>query len=317
MKKFRIMSLFFFFGPTILPLGIMGQDTGGTIKGQNLEKVASGLKFPEGPAWDGKDTLYVSNCYGDWITRIQGEKADSFVTAPTKPYAFEKTNGLTVYKDGSIFACEYGKGAILRFFPGGRCEAVSEGYQGNKFNRPNDLAFAPDGSLYFTDPKSYDRNILDGVIYRISPDFKTVQPVFSGLGFPNGIAFSADGKFAYVCESAFQRIIKFPVREDGSFGGYSVFIDLPGGDPDGIAFDTDGNLYAAHFGGGAVLIISPDGKIISRITMPGKKPSNVEFAGNELRTLYITEDETNSVYKTEVDTPGLKLFFSPGIMTAK
>ncbi|HEX2960780.1 MAG TPA: SMP-30/gluconolactonase/LRE family protein [Ignavibacteriales bacterium] len=312
MKKFRMMSLFFIFGQSILPNYIMGQETGGSFKSPELEKVASGLKFPEGPAWNGKDILYASNCYGDWITRIQGDKVDAFVQTPSKPYQFEKTNGLTVYEDGSVFACEYGKGAIIRFSPDGSCTAVSEGFEGKRFKKPNDLAFAPNGDLYFTDPLAYDKNNLDGVIYRISSDFKTTTPVYSNLGFPNGIAFSADGKFAYVCESAFQRIIRFPVKDDGTFGDFTVFIDLPGGDPDGIAFDTEGNLYAAHFGGGGVYVISPDGKIKGKIPTPGKKPSNVEFAGDDMKTLYITEDETNSIYKTRVEVPGLRLFHSPG-----
>lgn len=33
-----------------------------------------------------------------------------------------------------------------------------------------------------------------------------------------------------------------------------------GGDPDGFNFDEDGNLYAAHFGGGNIYVISPEGK---------------------------------------------------------
>ncbi|MGE5400600.1 MAG: SMP-30/gluconolactonase/LRE family protein [Ignavibacteriales bacterium] len=309
MKKFQLFTLILIY-----------LQFNGTIMSQNnekliklpLSKIAEGLKFPEGPAWNGKDTLYVSNCYGDWITRIINDKVDSFVSAPSKPYSFEKTNGLTVYKDGSIFACEFGKGAILRFFPDGSCQAVSEGYNGIKFNRPNDLAFDPKGNLYFTDPKSYDRNVLDGSLYMISADFKTTKQVYTGLGFPNGIAFSKDGKSVYVCESAFQRIIKFPVNEDGSLGQFSVFVDLPGGDPDGIAFDDSGDLYAAHFGGGGVYVISPLGSIKYKIELPGKKVSNVEFADEDMKTLYITEDETNAVYRTRVEVPGMVLFSSPG-----
>lgn len=279
---------------------------------QTFQKVCEGMKFPEGPAWDNKGNVFVANCYGNWITRIKGEKADSFIVAPTQPFDFQKINGLTANKDGNLYACESGKGAIIRFsLDGKNCDVVCSGYNGNKFNRPNDLAFDPKGNLYFTDPKSYDTNKLDGTVYMIPKGQNKAVVAFSGLAFPNGIAFSKDAKSLFVCESAFQRIIKFPVKKDGTLGKFSVFAVLPGGDPDGIAFDKKGNLYVAHFGGGAVYVFSPKGKQIKKISAPGKKPSNLEFAGKDMKTLYLTEDETNAVYKMRVDVPGMVLFSSP------
>ena len=72
-----------------------------------------------------------------------------------------------------------------------------------------------------------------------------------------------------------------------------------------------GNLYIAHFGGGKIVVVSPKNELINTINTPGKKPSNLEFAGKDLKTLYITEDETNSIFSIEVEIPGLKLFSSP------
>lgn len=279
-----------------------------------MEKVAEGLNFPEGPAWDGSGTLYVSNCYGARITRIRDNSVDTFVASPSKPVSFEKTNGLTVYKDGTIYACEFGLGAILKFSPDGSCNIAVSGYNGAKFNRPNDLAFDANGNLYFTDPKSYDPKIPDGVVYMLPEGKSEAVPVIKDLCFPNGIAFSADGKQLFVCESAKQRVLKYSVLENGKTGSYTVFAEMPGGDPDGIAFDTEGNLYVAHFGGGAVVVFDKDGNKIREIKTPGKKPSNVEFAGKDMKTLYITEDETNAVYRMTVDIPGLKLFSSPSSM---
>ena len=48
------------------------------------------------------------------------------------------------------------------------------------------------------------------------------------------------------------------------------FVEIPGGDPEGIEFDVNGNLeYAAHFGGKAVYIFSPEGKLLQKIETPG------------------------------------------------
>ena len=287
---------------------LMGQNQEQKIM---FEKVAGGLDFPEGPAWDGEGSLYVSSCYGGYIAKITGDSSYVFIKASENPFTLKQTNGLTFDKFGSLYACEYGTGAILKITPDGKSEIYASGYNGKKFNRPNDLAFDHDGNLYFTDPKSYDPKVPDGVVYRIDKEKKEVTPAAEGICFCNGIAFSSDGKNAYVCESAKHRILKFNVLSDGKFSNKSVFAELPDGDPDGIAFDSEGFLYAANFGSGRIYILNPDGSVNSYLTAPGKKPSNVEFAGEDLKTLYITEDETNAVYKTEVQVPGMPLFWSP------
>lgn len=282
------------------------------IYAQEIKKITDGQNFPEGPAWDGKRYLYVSNCYADWITRISDTTwSDTFVIKPTKPVSFGKTNGLTVYKDGDIYACDYGLGAIIRFNHLGACSIVVAGYNGAPFNRPNDLAFDKSGNLYFTDPNSYDQNNRDGRLFVYLRDKNKTLLIAENLAFPNGLAFSPDAKYLYVCESALNRVIKFEVQDNGELGNYEVFIILPGGDPDGIAFDREGNLYVAHFGRGTVYVVSDRGKIINEIKTPGKKPTNLEFGDSDMQTLFITEAETNSVYRKRVKIPGIKLFSSP------
>lgn len=277
-----------------------------------FKKVAAGLSFPEGPAWDGKSTLYMSNCYGDWISRLSEGLVDTFALKPTKPDSFGQTNGMTVFKDGFIYACDFGLGAIVRFMPCGCCNIVVAGYEGQRFNRINDLAFDSKGHLYFTDPKSYGADKPDGRLFVYSTTDSSLKLLFEGLCFPNGIAFSADGKHLFVAESARARVLKFKVNEDGALGDSMVFAHLPGGDPDGLALDVEGNLYAAHFGGSAIQVFSPNGVLKYKISTPGQKPSNLEFGGEDMCDLYITEDETNAVYITRTIIPGLKLFSSPG-----
>jgi len=279
------------------------------ILNKDFVKVADGLSFPEGPAWNGK-YLLVSNCYSNWIAMISDSRVDTFIIKPTSPFDFGKTNGLTFDNNGFLYACDYGEGKILRIDYLGNTLIYANAFDGEKFNRPNDLAFDKSGNLYFTDPKSYGNNLLDGRIFMVENKSKKVIKLWDGLAFPNGIAVSKNGNELFVCESAKNRILKFDIIANGEINNVKVFVDLPGGDPDGIAFDESGNLYVAHFGGQAVYVISPDGKIKYKIPTPGKKPSNVEFGGMDMRTLFITEDETNSVYKTQIEIPGLRLFNS-------
>ncbi len=275
------------------------------------QKVVGNLQFPEGPAWDGQGNLFVSNAYGDWIARITSSSVDTFLSRSEDSTLFSKTNGMTFNQDGNLIACDYGKGAILQFAMSHKVSVYASSYNGEPFNRPNDLAFDPSGNLYVTDPHHYDAKNPDGVVYKIYRYTKEVVPVLQKLAFPNGVAISPDAKYLYVCESAKHRVSRFFMNKNGTLDSLEVFAELPGGDPDGIAFDQRGNLYVAHFGGGAVAVFNPDGMLIKKILTPGKKPSNLEFGGSGLKTLYLTEDETNAVYKMRVQTPGFPLYYSP------
>lgn len=267
-------------------------------------KVADGFDFPEGPARNSNGDIYISNCYGKWITRLTPTSAEVFLSASVEPFTFAQTNGLSFNKEGFLFACDYSLGAIIKIDLNGKSEIYSPGYEGVKFNRPNDLTFDKKGNLYFTDPKNYHKDSLTGRVFMVEKESGHTILVYDGLAFPNGITFSNSGEELFVCESAKQRVLKFKVDADGKLSEPKVFVELPGGDPDGIDFDSEGNLYAAHFGGGAIYKISDEGKILKKIVTPGKKPSNVEFGGDDLKTLFITECETNAVYSMSVEVPG-------------
>jgi len=270
-------------------------------------KVEDGLNFPEGPAYDGKSAIYLSNCYGGFIAKYSNGIIDTFVSKVSDSLTIEKTNGLAFGNDGLLYVCEYGKGKILRISKDAQIEVVADGYGGKRFNRPNDLTINASGNLFFSDPKSYDINILDGRIFMIDAKTKEVELLADSLAFPNGINISPiDGKL-YVCESAKQKIVRFEITTENNLINKENFIELPGGDPDGIEFDVNGNLYIAHFGGKAIYIFSPEGLLLQKIETPGSKPTNLEFGDVDFRTLYLTEVETNALYKIRTQIAGKRI----------
>lgn len=267
-------------------------------------KVVDGLNFPEGPAYDGKSSIYLSNCYGGWISKISDSTIDTFLVKNNSELTIEKTNGTTFWKDGFLYFCEYGKGKIMRSKGFDILEIYAEGFEGKKFNRPNDLTFDKNGNLFFTDPNSYDKNILDGRIFFVDTKTKIVKLLDDSLAFPNGINISPLDHKLYVCESVFNRIFRYDITVDNELTNKELFAIIPGGDPDGIEFDINGNLYVAHFGGKAVYIFSPEGNLLQKIETPGPKPTNLEFGDEDYKTLYLTEVETNSLYKIRTKYPG-------------
>jgi gluconolactonase len=315
-------------------------------------QVASGLNFPEGPAFDGRSSLLVSNCYGGYIARfgVDGKpvsRIDTAFSANVEGALIQKTNGLTHYRDGSLFVCDFGRKAVIRIFPDGRQEIYADSCNGSPFLGPNDLAFDPDGNLFFTDPTGTSEKNPTGAVYCVvgSPDEKfghsakrEVVRVADGLAFPNGIAVSRTGKYVFVAESRKFQILRFaintpstadikksaaerrrsgkpkPLRAPIEVREKTVVATMPTEhDPDGMAFDQAGRLWVAQFGAGKVCVFSPQGKLVGEVELPAKNVTNVEFAGEKLTTLFITtaDKDNNALYAVEVKTPGLRLLCAP------
>ena len=275
-------------------------------------KVADGFVFPEGPAYDGKGAVYVSNCNADYISKLNGDGKSLSHKRSEDRFTFEKTNGMTFYEDGSLFACDFGRNSIIQIFPDGRMETYSDKFENVGFKGPNDLAFDPEGNLYFSDPAGSDIKNPIGCVYRVAKGSRKVTKVADGMAFPNGVAFSADAKWLYIAESGTFKILRAAVKPDGGLEKPELFCQLPKDHvPDGMNFDEAGSLYVATVGPGLVTVIDKTGAITRTIKLPGTDVTNVEFAGKDLKTLYITEAQKGEVYKLTVDIGGLPLFRAP------
>jgi gluconolactonase len=287
----------------ILTLLLTVSCTSKTYFSGDFSVVAEDLNFPEGLAvYEGQ--LVFSNCYGGWIGSVQQDTLDTLLNYKD---GLINTNGTVFDKHGNLYICEYGKGEILRLSRNGELTTLTnKDYNGKRFNRPNDIAISRSGMIYFTDPKSYDPKIQDGRIFRTDPNSGKTTWLIEGLQFPNGLCFSPDGKTLYVGESVNKNILQIT----HGVAVLDTLITLPGGkqDPDGMDVDEMGNLYIAYFGGGKIFVVSPEGELLDSLKTPGKKPSNVEFGGEDMKTLYISECETNKVYSIRTVIAGHKKY---------
>jgi sugar lactone lactonase YvrE len=170
-----------------------------------------------------------------------------------------------------------------------------------KMNQPNDLAIAPDGTLYASDP---NWNQKTGQLWRIDAKGKT-HLVAKDMGTTNGIEVSPDGKTLYVNESVQRNVWAFRIARDGSLTGKRLLKKFPDHGFDGMRCDVDGNLYITRYGKGTVAVLSPKGKVLREIDVLGKSPSNLCFGGPDGRTVYVTEVTRQRLVQFRVDKPGL------------
>ncbi len=176
---------------------------------------------------------------------------------------------------------------------------LSDKFNGKRLNSPNDAVYTPAGDLYFTDPPyGLDKRLADTAkqldyqgVYRLKPNGQ-MDLLIKDLKFPNGIAFSPDGKVLYISnsDSTDMKWMRYELTEQGFIKSGSIFYspkeynNTDKGNPDGMKVNKKGYIFAA--GPEGIWIFNPAGKLLARI-YTGQKTSNCAFSPDE-KTLYIT-----------------------------
>lgn len=260
--------------------------------------------FLEGPAFDRAGVFYCTDLHNGRILRVAPGKVEVVADYGGAP------NGLKVHRDGRLFVACHERGIAAVDPRTGAVTTVVDRYRGERFRAPNDLLFAADGDLYFTDPGAADLADPHGRLYRLRAGGE-IELLLDRLPFPNGLALSADERLLFIAMTRANQVWRAGLMPDGRLHRVSVFAQLSGGmsGPDGLAVDESGNLAVAHFGRGAVWLLSRLGDTIARIrSVAGLGTSNLAFGGSDRRTLWITESETGSILEARLPAPGLKLF---------
>ena len=107
----------------------------------------------------------------------------------------------------------------------------------------------------------FRQDVADGYIGIIDGGVTAI--VADNLSFPNEIRIDASGNYLYVAETTGKRIRRCNLTDDGKLGSPKAFGPQRLGDgfPDGIAFDSLGNLWVAMVVAEKILVISPDQEI--------------------------------------------------------
>ena len=296
-----------------------------------LEKVVTGFTFLEGPVWvnAGKSRyLLFSDIPANVIHKLT---PDGTVSVYLKPSGFTGTdssdaggdydsghgmfylfgsNAVTIEREGRVVFCAHGDRMVVRVEPDGKRTVLADRYEGKRLNSPNDLVYKSDGALYFTDPtgglrgrdNDKKRELPFQGVYLLK-DGK-LQVVVKDLALPNGLAFSPDEKYLYVDNSVKKTIMRYDVQADDTLTIGKVFADMAaekgGGNPDGMKIDKKGNIYCT--GPGGVLIYSPDGKYLGKISTP-EVASNLAWGDDGGKTLYVTA--RSSLYTIRLNVPGI------------
>src|SRR5262249_45115646 len=170
-----------------------GQQPAKLFSAVPLTEVNSFTAGIEGPACDAAGNIYAVNFERQQTIGVvtPDGKASVFVELPGKSTG----NGIVFDKQGMMYVADYVGHNVLKIEP--KTKKITVFAHNPKMNQPNDLAQAPDGTLYASDP-NWGKST--GQLWRIDRDGKTT-PVAGKMGTTNGIDVSPDGKTLYVNES--------------------------------------------------------------------------------------------------------------------
>jgi D-xylonolactonase len=187
--------------------------------------------------------------------------------------------------------------------------------------RINDAVVSPRGDLWFGTMNEVNLEQPDGAIYILKGHLGNVVKFDTGFSVSNGIAFSPDGKKAYVANMFQGQVIEYVLAKNGEeYTSKRILIELDQdqGLPDGLKTDSMGNLYVCHWGGKCMTIYSPKGECIRQIDFPAFHVTRATFYGDELMKMVVTSGSFQCDDNCLVDYPDSgHLFFLDAAVPGK
>jgi gluconolactonase len=288
-------------------------------KDAKIEVLAGGFKWTEGPVWDKKgNAMLFTDIPNNRVVRWSAKDGVSDFLKPSGYTGKEEfkgyepgANGLAFDKDGNLILCQHGDRRVVRLKGDKTFETIVDKYMGRRLNSPNDLVFAKNGDLYFTDPpyglpeqmKDPKKELDFQGVYKLSAKGELAL-LTKEMTRPNGIALAPDEKTLYVANSDPDKAIwmAFPINADGTLGKGKMIHDATAdvkanpnkGLPDGMKVDAKGNIFATAVNG--VYVFSPDFTLIGRI-VTNDKTANCAW-GDDGTVLYLATNDKLTRVKT-------------------
>jgi gluconolactonase len=273
--------------------------------------LADGLGFPEGPAVMGDGRIVFCDGNTGELLVYAGGKVATFARTGGSPW------GSVLGTDGALYVTQGGNvpgsgdtsaaSGIQRVQPDGSVELLCSQVAGYELYAPNDLAFGPDGRLYFTESGVEQDFRFDvrgpGRLFAVDSAGGGEMLLERPNVYPNGIAFDAQHRL-YWSESAAHRICRL---DDGEAVTFCQLSDQHV--PDGFAIAADGRFFVATTISGGITVISPEGEVLEEIDL-GEHVTNCIFDGPTLwatatRTPELEASErTGSLWRVETDASG-------------
>lgn len=308
----------------------------------DVELVAEGLQFPEGPVWMPDGSIVFVEIKAQRISRVRPRGGDGggwHAPEVVAEMPGSGPNGAALGPDGALYVADNGAsfmwlerngltvpGPVPPSWTGGRIARVelSTGEVTTLYDQahapglraPNDLVMDGHGGFWFTDHGTRTEHRADRTaIFYGHCDGSSVVEAVRPVDGPNGIGLSPAGDRVYWAETHTGRVYSRPIVSPGVVGPPGPLGGLLAGLPglqllDSLAIDAAGNVCVATIVNGGITVVSPSGDH-HHVRLPepfvDSLTTNVCFGGPDLRTAFITLSGTGRLVAAAWPTPGLRL----------
>lgn len=289
-----------------------------------LEILAEGLQFPEGPVALSDGSLLVVEIARGTLTRIVDRRAEVVAELGGGP------NGAALGPGGAVYVCNNGgrfsfidrKGLS---FPGPRpeshrggsiqrvdlatrrCDTLYEACDGRRLLAPNDLVFDHQGGFWFTD---HGTGQSDGALFHARADGSAIVRHRDAQRSPNGVGLSPDGATVYFADTQLRQLKAIELAGPGMpLGPDVVLVELPEGHlVDSLAVEAEGTVCVGTIYAGGITACRSDGSH-EYIAFPDPMTTNLCFGGGDMRDAYLALSASGRVGKVRWPRPGLRLAY--------
>lgn len=299
-----------------------------------LQVVAEGLRFPEGPIAMRDGSVLVVEIARGTLTRVHPDgRADVVAELGGGP------NGAAIGPDGAVYVCNNGGFAWTELpgllIPGhkaadhcggsiqrvdlatGMVTTLYREVDGVPLSSPNDIVFDRTGGFWFSDIGASDANgRVHGAILYARADGSGIARVRAEMMSPNGVGLSPDESVLYVADTHTQRLWAFDLEGPGRAAPAPPFMParlvatLPGFQLlDSLAVEADGRVCVGTMVNGGVTIFSPDGTT-EHVAVDDLAITNLAFGGFDMRDVWLTGSATGRLYRARWPRAGLPLAFA-------
>ncbi|MEE2860445.1 MAG: SMP-30/gluconolactonase/LRE family protein [Paracoccus sp. (in: a-proteobacteria)] len=266
--------------------------------------------FIEGPSFDRAGNLYFVDIPFGRVFRA-GPLGEVVQVAEYDG----QPNGLKIHRDGRIFIADYENGIMQLDPDSGKVTPVLRDCDTEGFKGCNDLHFAADGTLYFTDQGQTGLQDPTGRVYRWRMEADELVCLIDKVPSPNGLVLDINEHQLFLAVTRANAVWRLPLSPSGRVNKAGLFLQFSGGraGPDGLALTAQNGVVVCQTGMGLVWVHDALGRPVAVIRSPrGLGTTNCAFGGRDGRSLYITESDSGTILRAdlpvELDIRGASMF---------
>lgn len=242
--------------------------------GKDLQRPECILAEPDGSLWAADARGGVVHLRPDGSQSIITQKHTSGIDIHSSDVSrfFEGTlpNGLAFARNGDILISNFGTDCLEVMKRTGETRVLFDTIDGKEIGKVNFVLRDSKDRLWIT-ITTRKKNWIDALVpdledgYIARYDERGIHIVAEGLHFTNEVRFDANEEYLYIVETTGGRILRYRVDENGDLHNKEIYGPThmgAGAYPDGIAFDSYGNLWGTMVYSDKLFVITPDGEMV-------------------------------------------------------